>query len=114
VASKNKDLANNYLNEMNEWLRQQRDGNFYSFKGHGEGGPNGKDWCLEDIKTFGWSGSYCNTTDFIPGTIFIRGFNLDTYNEGGQTKVKANGYVKWDDAQGSHEVRSVTIYTNWQ
>jgi len=47
IASKNKSLANKYLNEMNEWLRAERDKSFPTIYGHGSNG--GSPYCLVDI-----------------------------------------------------------------
>jgi len=115
VVSKNKSLSNKYLNEMNEWLRAERDKSFPTVYGHGS--PGGSQYCLVDIGS-GWSGAHphaCGDSDFmVDNPVFIRGFTLTTFTIAGSQKgINSEAYVRWSDAQGMHESRSNTVYSSW-
>lgn len=94
--SRNNSFATRYVQETSEWLREQRDMNWDYLT------SNLGDSCLGDLN---W-GAGCQ----VPNTIFQRRVNLTLF---GADKIEAKIRVSWDDAQGSHEVRSVTRYTNW-
>ncbi|HJX46156.1 MAG TPA: hypothetical protein VJ399_03260 [Patescibacteria group bacterium] len=115
ISAKNKSLSGKYLNEMNEWLRNERDKSFPTFYAHGSN--VGNKYCIDEING-GWSGAHpgsCGPSDYIPNTTFLRGFTLTTFTYANSQKaVSASAYVQWNDAQGFHEARSVTVYTDWE
>jgi hypothetical protein len=112
--SRNKTLATRYSQEATEWLRGERDTDFDTFFARAANPL----FCL---KTLNWSDATigaCTDGQEIPGTLFKRevGFARTTVLVGGLPKnvVEAEIKVYWQDAQGVHEVRSITEYTDWR
>ncbi len=112
--SKNKTLATRYSQEATEWLRGERDANFDTFFTRAA-------IPLYCLKSLSWSQAtigVCTAGGEIPGTLFKRevGFGRSTVDVGGVPKnvVEAEIKVYWQDAQGIHEVKSVTDFTDWR
>ena len=83
---------------------KERDADFGLFIGHFQGPP----WCLA---TLGWSKpTACDPlADFISGTKLIREVKLS-----GANPVTAEVKIYWSDSGGTHEVKSVTYFTDWR
>ena len=105
--SKNKTLAGRYAQEATEWLRSERDTRFDPFKGNAVGTR-----CLKDLVWTG--GTSCSAADNIPGTILYRKVTFTTTSPGGKIIIEADVVVSWTDAQGYHEVRSATSFSDWR
>lgn len=102
IFSKNKTLAARYAQEATEWLRRERDTDFTLFAAHSPG-----TYCFENLN--GWPAGTCGSSDNITGTILYREIILS-----GASTITAEVKVYWTDAQGVHEVRSVTYFTDWR
>lgn len=112
--SRNKTLATRYSQEATEWLRGERDTDFDAFFVRAANPL----YCL---KSLSWTESTigpCTDGQEIPGTLFKReiGFIRTTVDVGGVPKnvVEAEIKVYWQDAQGVHEVKSITNFTDWR
>jgi len=105
--SKNKTLAGRYAQEATEWLRSERDAGFDVFMGNAVGTR-----CLKDLVWTG--GTSCSALDNIPGIILYRKVSFSTTSPGGKIIIEANIVVYWNDAQGYHEVRSATSFSDWR
>lgn len=116
--SKNKTQATRYSQEATEWLRGQRDASWDNV--YTKAGVNPPQvYCL---KTLSWAdatiGTGCTSGQVIPNMIFKRelSFERRTVIVGAATKniIDASVKVYWQDAQGVHEVRSATSFTDWR
>lgn len=106
--SKNKTLAGRYAQEATEWLRSQRDADFNDFSGRASG-----TYCLKN--PIDWSThTNCSTSDYISETVLFRKVSFTTTSPGGKIIIEADVVVYWSDAQGYHEVRSATSFTDWR
>jgi hypothetical protein len=113
--SRNQTHATRHAQEATEWLREERDSSWINFANRtgnpcvssGSWGVSceipGVVFCLGNLN---WS-SGCN----ISGSIFDRQVNLDLIE---LNNVEADIVVSWTDGQGTHEVRSITRFTNWR
>jgi len=108
--SKNKTLAGRYAQEAIEWLRSQRDADMTIFTGRVSAVP----YCLTDISLANpWSNiGTCTSTEVIPETSFRREASLSTSQISLKNVIEATVVVYWSDSKGSHEVRSVTNFTD--
>jgi Tfp pilus assembly protein PilV len=112
--SNSKSIATKYAQEGAEWIRSQRDANWDSFLTHTNA------TCLGSLS---WSSS-CTIT----GTLFSRSiaFVCYRYTSGppvstvsvscgstGVNMVDATVIVSWNDAQGTHQSKSITTLTRW-
>jgi hypothetical protein len=119
--SRNTSLGNAYAQEAVEWLREERDKDWDTFKSHAIASTG---WCL---KTLSWSSptfaSACGTSDYLNSTIFIRSLSFTCFHDGppaiscsaGSTVNNIEGLVvvSWVDGQGVHDVRVTTRLANW-
>lgn len=106
--SKNKTLAGRYAQEASEWLRSERDNNFTVF----ETQTLTTVWCLPDLN---WTKiGVCGEADKISETPLFREVSFSSDTISGKTVIEANIKVYWTDAQGSHETRNVTYFTDWR
>ena len=112
--SKNKTLATRYSQEANEWLRGERDTDWDAFFIRAA-------VPLYCVKSLSWAEATvgnCTGGQEITGTIYKRevGFVRTTVLVGGVPKnvVETEVNVYWQDAQGIHEVKSVTNFTDWR
>lgn len=108
--SKNKTLAGRYTQEAIEWLRGQRDADIIVFKTKIATSP----YCLN---TLTWNAGACGSSEFIIDsatgtTIFKRRVDLTTSLINSKNIIEVTVIVSWDDSKGSHEVRSVTNFTD--
>ena len=105
--SRNQSLTTRYAQEAIEWLRGQRDEDWDAFATRALTPL----WCL---KSLSWTDTIiggCGSSGFISDTIFKREISftiLDASNI--DTEVK----VYWQDAQGLHETKTVTTFTDWR
>ena len=112
--SKNKTLATRHSQEATEWLRGERDTDFDAFFTRAANPL----YCLKNLSWADATIGVCTDGREIPGTLFKRevGFSRTTVLVGGLPKnvVGAEINVYWQDAQGVHEVKSVTDFTDWR
>jgi type II secretory pathway pseudopilin PulG len=112
--SKNKTLATRYSQEATEWLRGERDGDFDAFFLKAAI----PQYCLSSLVWAEATVGPCTSGQEITDTPFFRevGFIRSTIIVGGLPKnvVEAEVNVFWTDAQGVHEVKSVTNFTDWR
>jgi len=106
--SRNQSLATRYAQEAIEWLRGQRDEDWDAFATRALTPL----WCL---KSLSWTGvttiGECGSSDFISDTIFKREVSFTIFDASSiDTEVK----VYWEDAQGLHETKTVTTFTDWR
>ena len=101
--SKNKTIAERYVQQAIEWLRGERDANSTTF--------------------FNRSGNYCiNNLSFISGqcsgnisgTVFKRELAISKTTVNLKTVLKTEVIVSWSDGQGIHEARSITYFSDWR
>ena len=106
--SKNKTLAGRYVQEATEWLRSERDTDFGLFETHAQASI----WCLSGLN---WDKiGVCGESDVILGTSLLRDVNFSINLISGKTVIEASVKVSWYDAQGAHEVRSTTSFSDWR
>lgn len=116
--SRNKTLATRYSQEALEWLRGQRDTNWSTFYGKAGAAPNGSTWCLNTEplpQTWTIPSGSCTTGTFITtNNVLVRNGVLIQGSVNGSPVVYANVKVSWSDGSGTHEVSSVTTFTNYR
>lgn len=108
--SKNKTLAGRYAQEATEWLRSERDTDFTAFSDHLK---TSLQWCLPG-PILNWNKTGACGVSNIPDTPLFRDVTFTTSLVSGKTVIEANIRVYWDDAQGVHEVRSATSFSDWR
>ena len=106
--ARNSTLATRYSQEATEWLRGQRDSDWTTFI------TKIGTWCVSSSPP-SWPAvaSSCSSADYISQTgIFLREVSIsyDSLND----MVSANIKVTWSDAQGIHDIKSDTFFTNWK
>jgi hypothetical protein len=113
--SRNKTQAARYSQEATEWLRGQRDTSFdylYDMASVAVYCFPVLDWTEAEAV------AACPVDNVITGTIFRReiSFARRTISDGGINKsvIDATVNVYWQDAQGVHEVKSATSFTDWR
>lgn len=105
--SRNQSLTTRYAQEAIEWLRGQRDEDWDTFA------PRALTplWCL---KSLSWTDTVvggCGSSDFISDTIFKREISFTILDA---SKIDTEVKVYWEDAQGLHETKTVTTFTDWR
>lgn len=105
--SRNQTVATKHSQEATEWLRGERDTDYDLFQTRALTGQ----YCFPSLSWTAAKIGGCSDTDVIDGTnlkreIFLT--NVDSAN------IEAQIVVYWDDAQGLHEVRAITNYTDWR
>jgi Tfp pilus assembly protein PilV len=100
--TRQKSLANSYVQEAMEWLRTQKDEDWNSF--YSQAASHASGFCMG---TLSWSGGGCS----ISGSEFERRAYFTV--SGGDT-VEARVEVTWQDARGVHTSESSTNFTNWR
>jgi len=118
--STNNALASRYTQEATDWIRQERDG---------DDNPLTDDWmifynraapnptlCLEDLVGVGWGGpppcpDVVGTPFKFKRSVILGQVDLDA-NPGNES-VEAAVIVTWTDGKGSHQVKNISRYTNW-
>ena len=105
--SRNQSLATRYAQGAIEWLRGQRDEGWDAFTTRALTPL----WCL---KSLSWTDAIiggCGSSGFISDTIFKREISFTILDASSiDTEVK----VYWQDAQGLHETKTVTTFTDWR
>lgn len=100
--SRDKTLAANYVQQTNEWLRQERDKNTSDFMAKAAI-PT---WCFA---TLSWSSpTACGATQYISGTKFVRQSSFTILLVSGKNLVQIDTVVSWRDAKGLHQVKGST------
>lgn len=112
--SKNKTLATRYSQEATEWLRGERDADWTVFYTRAANPL----YCLKSLSWAEATIGACTAGQEIDSTPFKRevGFDRTVVVVGGLPKnvVETEIKVYWQDAQGIHEVKSVTNFTDWR
>ena len=104
--SKNKTLSSRYTQEAIEWLRNERDSDSSVFLTH-VAVPT---YCLDSLS---WSNiGSCLSGEKVSGTTLTRQANFSSSVISGKNIVEAVVTVSWNDAQGYHEVRSTTNFSD--
>lgn len=106
--SKNKSEASRYAEAATEWIRSKRDSAPIDFQQK----VLTTTWCLA-ILDFVDPGA-CGSGEKISNTIFEREVVFSQFVQNSKTITEANILVSWQDAQGTHEVRSATYYSDWR
>ena len=107
--SRNNAQATKYAQEALEWLRSQRDAGWNNLLDHSN--DTGKVHCINTLPPSAWDVIVCQ--DMISGTTFSRTVTLTT-DSSDSNKIDAFVTVSWTDAQGTHNVKSQTRFTNWR
>ena len=108
--SKNKTLASRYSQEATEWLRGERDADFSAF----ETRALTPLYCFPSLSWSAASIGACSSGQEIANTPFRREISFSSSLVNGKTLIQASVRVYWSDAQGLHEVRSVTNFSDWR
>jgi hypothetical protein len=108
--SKNKTLAGRYAQEATEWLRGQRDADFDAFSTYVSDNTT---YCLKSL-SWAVNRNCSGDSDKIADTPLFREVLFSTDPISGKTVIEADIRVYWTDAQGAHEVRSATSFTDWR
>jgi len=109
--SRNKTLADRYLQEALEWLRSEKNKNYTDFQSH----TSISQWCLKSLDSdWVWIGAICQPGQEITGTMMRRELTFSKFTKDGKEVIETKVVVYWTDAQGRHESSAVTDFTNWQ
>jgi len=103
--SKNKTIAESYVQQAVEWLRGQRDTNSAFFSKNGN-------YCLNNL-SFAITRK-CSDSEKIADTIFKRDLTISKSDVSSKTVLKTEVTVSWSDGQGIHEARSITYFSDWR
>ena len=115
--SRNKTLSSKYAQGASEWLRSERDANRDIFIGRAGAVDVAVKYCLLTLETSAWSNTgACSDGEVIANTLFKRDLTLTKTVEPLKLKtvIKADVVVSWQDAQGEHEARSYTYFSDWR
>lgn len=109
--SKNNALANKYVLEATEWVRQERDTDWITFYNRAAGNPTR---CLQNLSWGGGPpcGNITGTNNFTRQVSLLR-VDLDGDAANGNESVEAEVIVNWQDGKGMHQVKNISRYTNW-
>lgn len=105
--SRNQTQAANFTEQAAEWLRSEKDSGWTTFRSH----ANTRNWCLTNLSWLTAPSRSCGSSDYIPGTVFVRGLSF-TINADGS--VQATIQTSWVDARGTHAVPTTVLFTNWK
>lgn len=115
--AKNSSLAARHNQEVLEWLRSERDQDWFVFlnKVTNNRTTNSTYWCLSNLATpfASRTPGSCSSTNYIPGTKFIREV-VFTYSSGPPEDIKLVSIVRWQDPTGEHDSQATTTFTNWK
>lgn len=116
LSTRDNTLANRYAQELAEWLRAYRDANDWEDDFIPQSSLGGSVWCAPSLptntSTWDLDSGACPANATISGTIFLRQVTLTKSSD--DSTVTAAILVTWTDSQGSHQVQTVTRFTNWQ
>ncbi|MEK7166141.1 MAG: hypothetical protein AAB874_05030 [Patescibacteria group bacterium] len=106
--ARNKTLATKYSQEAVEWLRVQRDANWYTFNSRASSG--GSVYCFN---TLTWNSGSCISTETINDDydIFRREVTLSNPTTG---RVNVAIRVYWQQGARTSDVQVNTYLTRWQ
>jgi len=102
--SRERTQAAKFTQEAVEWLRSERDSDWGVFKARSS--PAGTVYCLQSLS---WTSS-CGT---IANSPFSREVTLIN-DPADPDLVEARIKTSWQDANGTHESRVTTYFTNWR
>jgi Tfp pilus assembly protein PilV len=105
--SRNKTLGARLAQEALEWMRGERDEDFDAFATR----ALTNQYCLPDLSWAAASIGSCGSTDYISGTNLKREVFFDTVTA---DNIEVQIVIYWEDAQGIHEVRTITNLTDWR
>jgi len=105
--SKNQTLATKHSQEVTEWLRGERDSDFDLLQTRALTGQ----YCFPSLSWTAAKIGGCADGDVIVGTILKREIFFTIVDP---ANIEVQAVVYWDDAQGLHEVRAITNYTDWR
>jgi len=110
--SRNQTLATRLAQTTVEWLRGERDEDWSVFRDRAAQAPTPSlPWCLTSLE---WPTTprRCGASEDVAGTIFSR----EVYFPGSLdvNAIHAEVVISWVDAQGFHEAKSSTFFTNWR
>jgi type II secretory pathway pseudopilin PulG len=106
--SRNNALATRYSQEAVEWLRTERDTDWVAFHDRIAASP----YCLSDLSWVNTGGcDSLNELDAVAYTIFFREVDL---SEDTPTSITATVTTSWTDSQGTHQVETSTVFTDWR
>ena len=130
--TRNNAQATKYAQEATEWLRGERDADWGAFVGIVSANAV---YCLDDspLNPGSWSNpGICGGNEYIEDingtTIFLRQVTFACFrtnpvppppfestgcSDPSVDNVEVAVSVSWNDAQGTHEVKSITRLTNW-
>lgn len=127
--TRNNAQATKFVQEGTEWLRGERDADWDIFAGRASANTN---YCLDDspLDAGSWSNpGICGGSEFIGfNTIFLRQLTFACFTTNpfspppflsvacsapSVDNIETTVSVSWSDAQGTHEVRAITRFTNW-
>ena len=107
--SKNKTLAGRHAQEVQEWLRGERDGDWDVFYGHA---TDSSLWCMIAPS---WDNiGQCPATGYIDRTIFKRETTFRLPDPLDPTNVESRVRVFWQQSGRAHEIESITNFTDWR
>jgi Tfp pilus assembly protein PilV len=101
--SRDRNLASNYVQELNEWFRSQRDSDIITLRINVVKSPI---WCF--VKTSWEKFTACGATDYVEGTKFIRQSTLNMEVVNNKDLLEITTTVSWQDSKGLHQVSSST------
>jgi|SRR3989344_4268006 len=112
--ARNKALATKYAQEAVEWLRTQRDVDWYAFYGYAGSWPDGNHYCLSSLA---WTNiDPCISTeanDKIPGTPFLRDLTF-TQSQSLTDRTEIAITVSWPQGTQTPTVMVNTYLTKWK
>ena len=108
--ARNTELSTRFSQEGIEWLRSERDAGWDVFSARA---TTASVWCIKsDSPSWPATGGLCaGASDRIPGTVFTREVAFTIIDS---ANIDASVEVYWTDAQGLHEVRTVTTFSDWR
>lgn len=105
IFSRNQTLATKYAQEAMEWVRGRRDENWDDFYLRATSGT----FC---INTLSWgTPGRCGSDTYINETNLTREMTLRLVDE---SEVEVEVTVFWTNSKGTHEVKSITRFTDWR
>ena len=105
--ARNNEHATRFSQEAIEWVRSERDSGWDVFANR----ATQPVWCLQTLSWPASAGSCAGPSDRIPGTVITRQLELEVIDA---SNINATIRVYWSDAQGIHETRTVTTFTDWR
>ncbi|HLC83619.1 MAG TPA: hypothetical protein VJI69_07300 [Bacteroidia bacterium] len=101
--ARNDAVATKYAQEGLEWLREQRDENWDNLLSR----ASGNKLCIKKEPVDWGSGGFCNIQEPFQRAVTLQ--KIGASND----QIRAIVEVQWNDSQGTHTVKSATIFTRW-